>query len=508
MSNRSLRANITEFAALIGPGWPLGAIGSHGVSIAMRVLRFAISAGVVGGIIGACVSLPHIHLASVVLMLLFAILLIATAWGLREAVFATILAAALLEYLLLPPQRSWQIGELEHWLVLVTFVAVSLITSYLAARVKRQRDEAVSRRREMEQLYTFGEDFPIEGKPSTVLAHSLDSMVRAFQLDSAAYYDCGTGEVARAGRNPGAIKPDLLAEAVGNPELVAEGIGGSFCIRIRSAEQVIGSLALRSRHISEPTVRAIAERIEVGLEKISAYEAQRQAEDTRKSEALKSAVLDSLVHEIKTPVSVIKTAASSLLSRDSDAGNRKELLTIIDEETDHLNDSISHAFWTARIEAGILWQGKSAHQMQPLVNEVVGDLGALIKGRSVKIEVPDFLPPANFDFRMIKAVLKELLTNAVKYSPSESPLTLSVQEAGDEIITSVADFGPGIRPDERDRIFEKHYRGAVRAPGTGLGLAFAKTIVEAHGGQIGVKTRAGSGSVFYFSLPVFHEEAA
>lgn len=508
MSNRSLRANITEFAALIGPGWPLGAIGSHGVGIAMRVLRFAISAGVVGGIIGACVSLPHIHLASVVLMLLFAILLLATAWGLAEAAFATILAGALLEYFLLPPRGIWQIGELEHWLVLVTFVAVSLITSYLATRVKRQRDEAVSRRREMEQLYAFGEDFPIDGKPSTVLAQSLDSMVRAFQLDGAAYYDCGTGEIARAGRNSGAITRDLFAKAAGNPELIAEGIGGSFCIRIRSAGQVIGSLALRSRNTSEPTVRAIAERIEVGLEKISAYQAQREAEDTRKSEALKSAVLDSLVHEIKTPVSVIKTAASSLLSRDSDAGNRKELLTIIDEETDHLNDSISHAFWTARIEAGILLQGKSAHQMQLLVNEVVSDLATLTKGRSVKIEVPDFLPPANFDFRMIKAVLKELLTNAVKYSASESPLTVSVQQAGDEIVTSVVDSGPGIGPDERDRIFEKHYRGAVKAPGTGLGLAFAKTIVEAHGGQIGVKTKEGSGSVFYFSLPVFHEEAA
>ncbi|MFZ0954566.1 MAG: ATP-binding protein [Candidatus Sulfotelmatobacter sp.] len=474
----------------------------------MRVFRFAISAVVVGGIVRICLSLPHIHLATLVLLLLFAILMIARAWGLPEAALATILSGALLEYLFLPPQRSWQIGELEHWLVLVTFVAVSLITSYLAARVKRQRDEAVSRRREMEQLYHFSEDFPIEGKPGSVLEHSLKSLIRTFRLDAAAYYDCSTGEVSRAGPKASAIAEDLLGEAARNPELIAERIGGFFCVRIRLAGKMIGSLALRSKNISEPTVRAIAERIEVGLEKISAYQAQREAEDTRKSEALKSAVLDSLVHEIKTPVSVIKTAASSLLSKDSDAGNRKELLTIIDEETDHLNDSISHAFWIARIEAGILRQGKSAHRMQPLVNEVVSDLGGLIKSRSVKIEAPDCLPPANFDFRMIKAVLKELLTNAVKYSPPESPLTVSLEKAGDEIITSVADFGPGIRPDERDRIFEKHYRGPVKGPGTGLGLAFAKTIVEAHGGQIGVKTRSDTGSVFYFSLPVFHEEAA
>jgi two-component system, OmpR family, sensor histidine kinase KdpD len=450
---------------------------------------------------------PHLHLASLVLLLLLAIIVIAMLWGLREAVVAAILGAVLVGYFSLP-QHRWPVEAVERWAVLITFLCVAIFASYLAVRVKGQRDEAVSRRREMEQLYAFGEDFPIEGKPGSVLDHSLSSLVRTFRLDAAAYYDCSTGEVARAGAKAQAVAQDLLVEATRNRELIAKRIEESFCVRIRLAGQVIGSLALRGRNISESTVRSIAERIEVGLEKISAHEAQRQAEDTKKSEALKSAVLDSLVHEIKTPVSVIKTAASSLLSRDSDAGIRKELLTVINEETDHLDDSISHAFWAARIEAGILWEGKAAHQVQPLVNQVVSDMGPLVRGRSVKIDVPECLPPANFDFRMIKAVLKELLTNAVKYSPSESPLAISVQQVGDEIMISVADSGPGIRPDERDRIFEKHYRGAVKAPGTGLGLAFAKTIVEAHRGQIGVRNGAGSGSVFYFSLPIFHEEAA
>jgi two-component system, OmpR family, sensor histidine kinase KdpD len=360
----------------------------------------------------------------------------------------------------------------------------------------------------MEQLDTFGKDFPIAGNSGSVLEHALSSLVRNFQLDAAAYYDCNTGEVARAGENGEALTEHLLCEAVSDPKLVVERTGGFYCARIRSAGQVIGSFGLHGRSITEPTVRAIAERIEVGLEKICAFEAKRLAEEEKKSEALKAAVLDSLVHEIKTPVSVIKTAASSLLSRDSDASIRRELITIINEETDHLDDSISHAFWTARVEAGILREGKSSQQMQPLVSEVMSDFGALLKGRSVKIDVPDFLPPANFDSRMIKGVLKELLRNAVKYSPPESPLTISVQQAGEVIITSVGDSGPGVRPEERDRIFEKHYRGAVKAPGSGLGLAFAKTIIEAHGGQIGVRNGAGSGSVFYFSLPVFHKEAA
>jgi two-component system, OmpR family, sensor histidine kinase KdpD len=501
-----LREEISEFGSSLG-FQSFVETGGHGVSIPKRILRFVVSGGVVAGLVAACVSVPHVHLASLVLLLLLVIVIIATLWGFSEAAFGTFLGALLIGYFSRPSHR-WAVVAVERGVVLITFLAVAFLASYLAVRAKRQRDEAVSRRREAEQLYAFGKDFPIEGKPDSVLTQSLDSLVRAFEFDAAAYYDCNTGEVARAGEKADALTRNLLSEASRNPDLIVERKGGFYCLRIRSAGQVIGSLALRGRNLSVPTVRAIAERIEVGLEKISAFEAQRLAEEEKKSEALKAAVLDALVHEIKTPVSVIKTAASSLLSRDSDAGVRKELLTIINEETDHLDDSVSHAFWTARVEAGILREGKSSHQMQPLVKEVMSDFAALLKGRSVKVDVPDFLPAANFDTRMIKGVLKELLRNAVKYSPSDSPLTISVQQAGDEIITSVGDSGPGIRPEERDRIFEKHYRGAVNVPGSGLGLAFAKTIVEAHGGQIGVRNGTGSGSVFYFSLPVFHEEVA
>jgi signal transduction histidine kinase len=109
---------------------------------------------------------------------------------------------------------------------------------------------------------------------------------------------------------------------------------------------------------------------------------------------------------------------------------------------------------------------------------------------------------------MIKGVLKELLTNALKYSPVDSPLTVSVREFGEEIITMVGDSGTGLEPGEETHIFEKHYRGSTRAPGAGLGLSIAKTIVEAHGGRIGAESQPGRGSVFYFSLPVSRGDAA
>ena len=165
-------------------------------------------------------------------------------------------------------------------------------------------------------------------------------------------------------------------------------------------------------------------------------------------------------------------------------------------------------FWKARVEEGTFESGKGPRDIALLVRESVSDLSPVLEGRPVTVDVPDALPPANCDFQMIKGVLKELLNNAVKYSPSGSPLTVSVQQSGDEIITSVLDSGVGIGRGEEERIFEKHYRGSVQASGTGLGLAIAKTIVEAHGGQIGVKSQLGVGSVFHFSLPAAGRKAA
>jgi two-component system sensor histidine kinase KdpD len=477
------------------------------VSILRRILRLAVSTSVVVGIVAACTTLPHIHLATLVLLLLLSILIFAGVWGFLEAAASTVLSGLLLAYFSLPP-HGWRIGSDEHWLVLITFLTVAFLTSHLAARAKRQAAEAVARRREVERLYAFGQDLPLEGSAASLLNASLEALVRSFELEAAAYYDCGTGTVTRSGPNGSAIPESLLHEVAWRPELPAKRAPGLFCACIHSAGKVIGSLSVRGGSMSELALRQIANHIEVEIERIRAHDAQQRAEDARRSEELKSAVLESLVHEIKTPLSVIKTGVSSLLSRDSDAGIRRELLTVINEEADHLDSSVSHSFWTARIEAGILQSGKSPNDMRQLAHDALAELRPLLENRLVRVDAPDRLPPVSCDFRMIKGVLKELLNNAVKYSPARSPLTIAVQPAGSEIVTSVIDSGAGVRPGEEERIFEKHYRSSTKTPGTGLGLAFAKTIVEAHGGTIGVKSQPGSGSAFHFSLPVYHQDAA
>lgn len=470
------------------------------VSKSVRIMRFAISLGIVAGIVAVCALVPHIHVASVVLFLLLAILIIAGRWGFLEAAVATGLGAALLDYVLLPA-RGFGITSPEFWLVLIAFVGVALLGSYLAAQAKRRTDEAVARRQEIENLYSLGQDLQREASPGSVVSAYLESLVRTFHLTAAAFYEVNSGRISRSGAKASIISEELLRDATSASDLVTHGDSEILCAPIHSGGRVVGSLAICSQSVSQLIFRAIADRVEAALARVSAYEQLREAQETQRNQELKTALLNSLVHEIKTPLSVIKTAVSSLLSRDSDPASRRELLSIIDEETDRLDASISEAFWTARVEAGILQAGKAPHDVRPLVKETLDELRSLLAGRSVTFDIAESVPAANCDAHMFKRVLKELLTNALKYSPSDSALTISIEHAGEEIVTRVTDSGVGIPPGEETLIFQKHYRGHVRAPGAGLGLALAKTIVQSQGGRIWVSNRPEGGSVFHFSLP-------
>lgn len=480
---------------------------SSRVSIPSRILRLAVSLGAVAGIVAVCASIRHVHVATVVLALLLTILIIASRWGFGEAAAATGLGALLLDYFFFA-SRGLRIESPEYWMVFFTFLAVALVTSHLAARARRQALEAAARSRELEKLYVFARDLPVGVGADSMVARFLDCLVRAFESTAAVFYDQRTGRVIRSGSEDCAIPLDRLRDALTHADLSSDKRTGTFLMPVRLGGQVVGSLGSCGGCISQDTFRAIVERMETDLEKSRASQKASEAEAARKGQEIKSAVLDSLIHEVKTPLSVIKTAVSSLLSRDSDAGNRHELLSIINEEADRLDISISEVFWTANVEAGILKPERIPHDVRQFIDSTVESLRSRLSATPFELAIPDSLPKADFDFNMIKGVLKELFHNALKYSPPGTPLAISAELANNEIVISLKDSGPGVPGDVQSHIFEKHYRGPVAAPGKGLGLSIAKTIVEANGGRIGVTSQGGAGSIFYFSLPVSQADVA
>ena len=218
---------------------------------------------------------------------------------------------------------------------------------------------------------------------------------------------------------------------------------------------------------------------------------------------LKSALLDSLAHDIKTPLTSIKAAVTSLLGNPAPAD--RELLTIINEEADRLNDLAAEVIAMSRIEAGKLHLEKHPIAAADLIAAVTAEYAPALKGRAVTVNLPPDLPQAEGDPEFAQQVLKQILGNALKYSPAGSPVVISAARNGAKIVIGVADRGVGIEENERALIFEKFFRGRQHrfdTQGTGMGLAIAKGIVEAHGERIWVESERGQGSAFYFSLPV------
>ena len=226
---------------------------------------------------------------------------------------------------------------------------------------------------------------------------------------------------------------------------------------------------------------------------------------THESERLKSLFLDAITHDFKTPLTAIKAAITSLLDGlKTDLEQRKELLTVIDEECDRINRLVSEASEIARLESGELELNLASHSIGDLIPAALADCKSVTSNREICLDVKNLDSRLLVDLSLAKRVLAQLVTNAELYSSPGTPITITTKQRDKFHDISVVDQGPGIEEEETERIFEKFYRGEnvrYRVPGTGMGLPIAKMIVEAHGGTIRVVNCSGRGSVFTFSLP-------
>jgi len=255
---------------------------------------------------------------------------------------------------------------------------------------------------------------------------------------------------------------------------------------------------------------AVSSLVAIAIERARAIEQLGQTEAERQGERLKSALLDSITHDFRTPLTSMKAAATSLLgSQVTDHVQNTELLTIINEECDRLNHLVEEAAEMARLEAGEVELSFAAVPLGEIIQTAVTKMKSALAARIVDVRSDMELPAVRADFERIVDVLMKLIDNANLYSPKDQPVTISTEANGEFVATSVADRGPGIDSFEQEMIFDKFYRGKDQrylVRGTGMGLPIAKAIVSAHGGTIAVTSQLGHGSVFSFTLPVARRE--
>jgi two-component system sensor histidine kinase KdpD len=465
-----------------------------------KFFRFAASLLLAAIVLAADWEL-HVNATTAALSLLLAILGISAQFGLPEALVSSVVAMVGFDVLFVPPIGKLTIQDPQNWVALSAFLVTAITASQLSTHARRRAAEAEARQLEIERLYALVQSMMLTGSARKTIREFVNRVVQVFGCTAAAFYSRQTDEFVRSGPESLVVTDhELLSESeVDDPS--TDLIRGVALAPVRLGGRPLGSMALIGSPPSDQMVRAIANLIAIAIEKARALEDASHAEAARQSEVLKSALLDSLAHDIKTPLTSIKAAVTSLLGNAPGADH--ELLTIINEEADRLNTLAAEVVEMARIEAGKLHLEKQPVAVSELIAGALSELALQLKGRPLKLRVPGDLPKVEADRDFAGQVAKQFIENALKYSPEGSPLEISAELKGGKIIIAVADRGPGIEENERPRIFDKFYRGRRHrfdTKGTGMGLAIAKGIVEAHGEKIWVESEPGQGAVFYFSL--------
>ena len=461
-----------------------------------------------GAIIGLCYRYIHANATTVALALVLAILGISSCWGLAEGTIASMVAVLGFNFFFLPPVGTLTIADPQNWVAFFAFMVTAITASQLSARARRRTEEAIARRRELEQLFELAQSMLLAGGSHAAMRAMVNHVSRIFGLRAAAFYTKAGDEFHRSSPEAFVISDEKLRDSADGTEIFVYGAGDLAIVPVRLGGQPLGSLGLAGPLPSQEVLNAVAYLVAIGMERAQAMEEAARAEAARQSEVLKSALLDALAHDIKTPLTSIKAAATSLLGAGPPPSDR-ELLSIIDEEADRLNQIAAEVVAMARIEAGKLHPEKRPHVVAEIVANTLAEMRPALGGRTIEVDVPGTLPSVEVDFEFVQQVLKQLLDNALKYSPAGTPLRVSAALQHGAIVVSVADRGAGIDEDERARIFDKFFRGRrdrFTTQGTGMGLAIAKGIVEAHGGRLWVTSEPGEGSVFRFTLPVYKGE--
>ena len=470
------------------------------------VFRFVVGAVAVCVITLTYREIFHVNPTTVALTFLLAVLVVSATWGLRYAVFLALMATLVFNFYFLPPVGTFTIADPQNWIALVAFLVTAIIASQLSERARREARNANERRKDVERLYGFSQQLLSSDNAAELLNAIPGYIVESFGAIAAAVSLRDRPDVYRSAAETGGLEShDLQVVTMrGEPRMDAQN--NLAFLPLRMGARVVGSMGISGAIPSRSVLDAIGSLIAIAIERTAAIEKLGKAEAARESEQLRSILLDSVTHEFRTPLTAIKASATTLLSSpDIEPGHRQELLTVINEESDRLNRLVGEAAEMAQLDANRVELHLEPHSIREVVDEVLRESKQTLGQHPVEVRLPDQLPPVFMDLDRVKEVLMHLLENAAKYSPGDSPIYVTGEVKNRMFTTSVADRGPGIDDFEQSLIFDKFYRGRnqrMRVQGTGMGLAIAKAIVEAHGGQIGVTSQLGNGSVFYFSLPV------
>ena len=519
-------------------------------------------------LITGLIAFLHLYplIPNISILYLLIILWLASTRGRYAAILASVIAFLSFDFFLVPPLYVFTIAHPEEWVALFVFLVTALLTGQMASTLRYQAQEAQRRERETYVLYelvrTTNNDEQMEQQLHTI-AKAIVTVFSSWGIHDCMILlpDSSSGILNAQASAPHSLDHRELSDdersiamqimkngqAVGlhdvslapqrspgfSPRVIIRNTALGHAARVRliplkTAGQTVGVLRLGIQ--SGPFYQTNAETLLEEQERtdprtiffwtfldqaISVIERARlrresmRVEILQRTDALRKSLLSSVSHDLRTPLSSIKAAASSLLQVDVqwDEEERRSFAQAIEREADRLNRLVGNLLDMSRIEEGVLKLEKDQYSITDLVQNVLEHMHPLLQQREIRTHLEENLPLLDFDSIQMDQVLTNLIENAVRYTPRATPIDIGLARNDGEILITVADRGPGIPQADLERVFDKFYRvqrdkKSNNPTGSGLGLAVCKGIIEAHGGHIQALPREGGGVIFSVTLPI------
>jgi two-component system sensor histidine kinase KdpD len=461
---------------------------------------------------------------TIAMLYLLCVVITAYLWGLGPAILISILGVLAFDFFHVPPYLTFDVSDTQYVFTFLALLAVGVVISYLASRVRRQTETARQHERQTAALYALGQDL--------ATSNDLESYIRAITKRAKETFGHDAIVFLPDIQNKEALKPyaESANVTIGENELAAaiwsfqhQRIAGpgtdtlpnakARYLPLVTARGAVGVIALSMIDASidltieqERLLQAYADLAAVALESILLGEEAHSAQVLRNTEKLQTALLNAVSHDLRTPMVSIIGALSSLQEEGMHLNNaaKRNLIGVAREEAERLNHLITNLLDVSRIEAGAMRISRQSSDVQDLIGATLEQMGGRANARPIKIHIPAELPLVSVDFGLIVQTLVNVLDNALKYSPPDSPIEIKGRQVANEVHIEIADRGVGIPPQDLLHVFDKFYR--IQRPdsvaGTGLGLSICKGIVEAHGGRIAAENRPGGGTVIRLILPM------
>jgi two-component system, OmpR family, sensor histidine kinase KdpD len=442
------------------------------------------------------------------LIFLTAVVVAASIVGVWLSFYVGLLCALSFWYYFVPPVNSFQLLNVQEWMEVLSFIASSLIVSRVADRARKQAQQAEIRRADVERLYTLSQEMMLHDD-ANLLMRDLPQMIgKTFGLHEVVLYVREQDRIYGSAAEPPRGMDEEMRSSVSwygaaSPEEFSS-------IALMLGMKNLGTMAWKPSALSRDAATAIAAQVSIALTRAAAIEIYTRLEASREGERLRTALIDSLTHELRTPLTGIRAAATTLVQGEGlDEPARRDLISLVDEESARLDKLIGEAVEMAEVDARAVTVNSAPNYVRTLFEQALEESRAALASHPVTIDIDKSDMPAWFDSHLLGRVLRHLIENAARYSPTGSPITLRSYREDSLLNFSVEDRGPGIDAADLPLIFEKFYRGRqgqTTGKGTGMGLAITRAILAAHGGGIDAQTTLGKGTRFHFWVPLVEKQ--